>query len=90
MHKPSDLAGRFQEAKASRFYLFGLTDSEAGAERKRAFALLLTPQELLLLKLKDWSFKPNIPTVEDLAFKSISIHSSCSQLLKPHPYLITL
>lgn len=45
--------------KASSFYLFGLTDSEAAAQ-KRALDLLLTPQELLHLKLKDTSLSSQI------------------------------
>jgi len=60
MHKPLVLAGRLQEIKARRFYLFGLSESEAGAERKRSLGLLLTPKELLHVKLKGFGLSSQI------------------------------
>lgn len=46
--------------KSSIFYLFDLTVSEAGTEKKRALGLLLTPQELLQLKQKDFGLSSQI------------------------------
>lgn len=88
MHKPLVLAGRLQETKGSRLDLFRHTGSDVGA-----LGLLLSHchplQELLHLKLF-WSFKTNMPNIGCLTFKSISIGSSCTQILKSHPCLITL
>lgn len=75
-YKPSVLAGRFQETKASRFYLFGLTDWSWSREEEGIGLVAHPPGVIALETERLWSFKSIVLIVED----SIQKYLHCLQL----------